>query len=151
MRLVIISCGNAKIWKRVPDAGPTQARDAYVSPYFKDNRRYAEKFSDVWLILSAKYGFIEPSFVIPAAYEVTFKRPSTRPISTAALATQVHEGQLTKYERAEVLGGSDYAERVRAAFAGSSVRIACPIAGLRLREGWHRVKRALLSNEPLTR
>src|SRR5439155_5061255 len=47
----------------------------YVNPYFKDNRRYAETFSDVWLILSAKYGFLKPSFVIPGAYEVTFKRP----------------------------------------------------------------------------
>ncbi len=73
------------------------------------------------------------------------------PISTAALAIQVQERQLTKYELVEVLGGSDYAERVRAAFAGSSVKIACPIEGLRLGEGWHRVKRALLSDEPLTR
>ena len=104
----------------------------YVNPYFKDNRRYAETFSDVWLILSAKYGFLKPSFVIPGAYEVTFKRPSTRPISTAVLAIQVYERQLTKYDLVEVLGDSDCAERVRAAFAGGSVRIACPIEGLRL-------------------
>ncbi len=87
-RLVIVACGHPKIWSRDPRAGPTRARDAYISPYFRDNRRYAEAFADRRLILSAKYGFVDPRFVIPGPDEVTFKRRSTRPISAEAMQAQ---------------------------------------------------------------
>ena len=58
--LAIVQCGQKKIWDRNPGAGPTAAKDAYVSPYFRKNRAYAERFADQWMILSAKYGFLDP-------------------------------------------------------------------------------------------
>jgi hypothetical protein len=41
---------------------------------FTVNRQYAEASGGDWVILSAKYGFLRPTDVIPGPYEVTFKR-----------------------------------------------------------------------------
>jgi hypothetical protein len=149
-RLVVIPCGSAKIWASNPHAGPTRARHAYVSSHFRNNLHYAETFGDTCLILSAKYGFITPDFVIPDSYEVTFKRKVTKPITPSQLADQVRQQHLERFSLVEVVAGADYADCVRTAFAHSSVRINCPLAGLPLGKGWQRVNRALASDTPLT-
>ena len=77
--LVIIACGAKKIWDNNPDAGSTSAKDACTGAPFRVNRRYAETFGDRWVILSAKYGFIDPDFIIPENYNVTFKKPKDKP------------------------------------------------------------------------
>lgn len=43
--MVVVPCGQRKIWDRVPEAGPTSAKDAYIGPPFQINRAFAEK---VW-------------------------------------------------------------------------------------------------------
>ncbi|WP_390622104.1 DUF6884 domain-containing protein [Roseiconus lacunae] len=60
--LVIVPCGSSKVWSNDPSAGPTIAKDAYIGSPFKVNRKYAEHIGNRWVILSAKYGFIEPVF-----------------------------------------------------------------------------------------
>src|SRR5260370_5701944 len=60
-QLIIVSCGKAKIWDRLPNSGAVPARDAYVSSLFKVCRRYAEATGKPWTILSAKYGFLNPT------------------------------------------------------------------------------------------
>jgi len=75
--LVIVPCGYSKIWDKKPDAGSIVVKDAYVGSPFKVNRKYAESVGSQWVILSAKYGFIWPNFVLPGAYEITFKRKSS--------------------------------------------------------------------------
>ena len=37
--LVVVPCGNAKIWDKHPDAGPVVARETYVGSPFKVNWR----------------------------------------------------------------------------------------------------------------
>ena len=69
--LVIVPCGQGKIWDTEPDRGPVAARDAYTGAPFKVNRAYAERFASYWVILSAKYGFIPPDYLIPGPYNVT--------------------------------------------------------------------------------
>ncbi len=49
--LVIVPCGRAKVWDKHPDAGPTQARAAYVGAPFVVNREYAETFGSAWVVL----------------------------------------------------------------------------------------------------
>ena len=58
------------------DAGATPAADAYTGAPFTVNREYAEASGGDWVILSAKYGFLRPTDIIPGPYEVTFKVPS---------------------------------------------------------------------------
>jgi len=128
--LVVVPCGSRKIWEQHPEAGPVPAALAYIGPLFKLNKEFAERHGDRWVILSAKYGFIDPDFVIPENYNVTFKNPATGPIDAAPLKEQVKEKGLDAYTRVIALGGRDYVSRVRVAFAGTKAEILAPTEGL---------------------
>ena len=147
LTVVIISCGEAKIWKINPSAGPTPAKDVYISSYFRLNRMYAEKFGDEWFILSAKYGFIEPDFIIPRNYNVTFKKKSTNPISIEELQAQVRKKRLDRFERIVVLGGSDYAQKIRAAFVRLQRNVITPVKGYSIGRIMKKVKKAILTEQ----
>jgi hypothetical protein len=114
--LVIVSCGKDKIWRSHPLAGPTRADDAYTSSVFKASRRYCRHFAERWVILSAKYGFIDPDFCIPENYNVSFH--SSNAISTSSLREQVAMKQLGSYRTVGVLGSDLYWQQVRQAFDG---------------------------------
>lgn len=146
--LVVVSCGARKIWKTIPSAGPTQAKDVYTGPFFSKNKEYAETFSDRWVILSAKYGFINPDFVIPEDYNVSFKKKTTRPILISQVKEQVTEMGLDKFERVIVLGGSDYASIVRNVFGNLDVEVVAPLEGLQIGFAMSKVKKAIESNLP---
>jgi hypothetical protein len=45
---------------------------------FRLNHQYAERFGDVWVVLSADYGLIPPDLSIPDLYGVSFKRGPSR-------------------------------------------------------------------------
>jgi hypothetical protein len=128
--LVVVPCGKQKIWQREPDRGPVAARDAYTSEQIRRNRRYAERFGDAWVILSAKYGFVAPDFPIPGPYDVTFKRRATMPVEIPALRDQVRAMGLDRVHVVVGLGGKDYRARIDAAFADAPVRLVFPFAGL---------------------
>ena len=136
--LVIIPCGSSKVWDRYPLRGPVPAHSVYVSGLFKLGRQYAETFGDVWMILSAKYGFISPDFSIPGPYEVSFKHPASGPISIAELRRQAGE---IKVQRVIGLGGREYREAISAAFA--TIEVNFPFAGLSLGHTMHAIKKAL--------
>jgi hypothetical protein len=93
----MVPCGRSKIWDREPDHGPIPASDAYTGTPFRLNRQYAERFGDAWVVLSAKYGFIAPDFMIPAPYEVSLKHPATHPIAFDRLREQLREQQLGSF------------------------------------------------------
>jgi len=147
--LVVVSCGKRKVWNDRPSAGPTRARDAYTGIPYKTYREYAERFSDKWVILSAKHGFLEPDSIIPEDYNVTFEDPLTNPISTLELAKQVRQNDLDKYDLVIVLGGRSYTNAVSQAFSGSRVLIKKPLEGLRLGYSVQAVKNAIRQNRLL--
>ena len=92
--LVIVPCGRSKVWDQDPTRGSIQARDVYTSRYFQTNRAFAERFGSRWVILSAKYGFIRPEFLIPGPYNVSFEEPATRPVEVPTLIDQIQELRL---------------------------------------------------------
>lgn len=53
--LVIIPCGQGKIWDKIPDKGPVMASEAYTGAPFKVNREYAEHFTEHWVIHDEGY------------------------------------------------------------------------------------------------
>jgi hypothetical protein len=108
--LVIVSCGRQKIWDKHPNAGPTHARSAYTSSVFKTSRRYAEYFASRWVILSAKYGFIDPDFIIPGTYNRSFYDSDA--IAIADLKAQATAARLTDFPLVGVLGSYEYWNRV---------------------------------------
>jgi hypothetical protein len=137
--LVIVPCGKAKIWDRQPNRGPTKARSAYIGAPFIVNKTFAEKFADKWVILSAKYGFIDSDFVIPENYNTAFKNPSTNPISVNALRKQVKEKNLQNYDFVVALGGEDYLRMIKQAFQDVS-KVIAPAQGLPLGKAMSHVK-----------
>src|SRR5947209_2568442 len=128
--LVIVPCGKRKIWDSSPSAGPTAARDTYTGAPFRVNRKFAERFGEAWVILSAKYRFIEPAFEIPGPYNVTFKRKKTGPISTDQLREQVRRRHLDHYATVIGLGGKEYRDAIEEAFEGTAVQLKFPFSGL---------------------
>ena len=140
---MIVPCGSSKVWGKDPSAGPTIARDAYVGSPFKLNRQYAERFGDRWVILSAKHGFIEPSFILKEPYEVTFKRKSSEPISVEILREQVVSLSLVHFDTVIGLGGKEYREAITTAFRGSDIKIRFPFAGLPIGKSMQATKRAI--------
>ena len=143
--LVIIPCGQRKKWDVDPNAGPVPARDAYIGVPFRIHRKYAERFADRWLILSAKYGLISPDFVILENYNVTFKRTDPPPVTLAEVCHQVQEQGLEVYDTVIALGGSDYISIVRRAFPERQVK--CPFAGQRLGDMLHSEKEAVATGK----
>ena len=65
-----------------------QAQFAYRSAFHKYTKEYAQLYCDRYIILSAKYGLIEPTFLIPSAYDVTFSRATDPYISSRVLQQQ---------------------------------------------------------------
>lgn len=128
--LVVVPCGRRKIWDQEPGRGAAPARDAYIGMPFRRNREYAERFGDGWVILSAKYGFIEPDFTIPTAYDVTFQNRSTQPVDAATLKEQVRAQRLDQFEKIVALGGRTYRSLIEEAFQKSHVAVVSPFAGL---------------------
>ena len=128
--LVIVPCASAKVWDRDPDRGATPAKDAYTSPMFRVNRRYAERFADRWVILSAKYGFIDPDFMLPGPYNVSFNDHRTNPVAAVVLVGQVEDLALWRAARVVGLGGALYRRAVSTAFAGRDLQLEFPFAGL---------------------
>jgi hypothetical protein len=94
------------------------------------NREHAELCSDRWVILSAKYGFIDPDFIIPSNYDVTFGDPSTNPVATEDLVRQAKDMALDRFNKVVVLGNRDYSDRVRATLTGVGCEIVSPRVGL---------------------
>jgi len=97
-----------------------------VGAPFKVNRKYAEKFADRRVILSAKYGFIDLDFIIPENYNVTFKKLKTQPVSVGELRRQIVEKGLNNFSKIVVLGGRDYINVTKSAFKGFKVTIIAP-------------------------
>jgi hypothetical protein len=141
MKLVVIPCGKRKIWNRNPGAGPQKARDAYTSAYFNVNRQYAESRHCDWMILSPKYGFMRPDFVIPGNYDVTFESPDA--ISMPELKRQVERRWLGNYANVTVLGGRVYVEKVRDAFSSTKAKIEAPFVGPRIGKQMGMIKKML--------
>lgn len=139
--LTIIPCAQRKIWSKQPNAGPTPAADAYISAAFKLNRQYAEAFGDHWLILSARYGLIEPDFLIPGPYDVSFNRPSSGPITIPEVQAQVQNLGLHAFPTIVALGGKAYRNVLIAALAPHPIQF--PFAGLPIGKAMQAVKLAL--------
>ena len=131
MKLVIVGCGKSKIWDNDEDhgVGPQRAEDAYTSHCSKLKRQLAEREGCDWMILSAKYGFIRPDFIIPCAYNVTFKSQSTNPISVPELTQQVEDQKMGRYDEIAIIAGIEYINRIREAFRGRAATIHGPFAG----------------------
>lgn len=121
--LHIIECSKRKVWDLAASTPRfVPARQAYLGDAIRSWLADPRASTERWLILSARYGFIDPDQPVEN-YDVTFKLPSTGPIPDDALAAQVcyqvrwaDAVPIRQFRRVVVHGHRDYFDRVRAAF-----------------------------------
>jgi hypothetical protein len=148
--LYVVPCGKAKVWDKEPHRGPVPAGEAYTGTLAGTAARYARQSGQPWIVLSAKYGFLDPEELVPGAYDTTFAQKSPDLVPVETLRRQLTSKQLARYDEVVVLGSKAYASHVRAAFAGTRVRIRTPLAGVGgLVLMAAKVRRALATGESL--
>lgn len=106
--LSIIPCGRKKIWDKQPELGAVPAKDAYIGTLHQRTRQYAEMFTDQWVILSAKHGFLFADDSVDGQYDVTFGQKSDEIISFDKLIKQAKDKQLDQFDQLVVLAGKKY-------------------------------------------
>ncbi|WP_047152309.1 DUF6884 domain-containing protein [Aneurinibacillus tyrosinisolvens] len=121
-RLSIIPCGKKKIWDRVPEAGARRAQEVYIGTFGKACQAYAAQFFDVWVILSAKHGFLFPDDIVPENYDLSFDSGSSDVISIDNLKKQMAERGLESYDEITVLGGKKYRKVVEQLYNPDSLK-----------------------------
>jgi hypothetical protein len=126
MQIVLISCVNDK------NDGPAAARDLYSSTLFIEMRRYAEKFSDAWYILSAKHGLLAPDDVI-AKYDLTLNSMavSDRRAWAQRVGSQLN-AVLPKSAEVSILAGEKYFEFLVPFLESHGHAVSLPLRGVRL-------------------
>ena len=119
--LYIVNCTKTKIWgENTEHPKYVEAKEAYRGESILNWRSRQVSVDSLWLILSAKYGFIEPDHPI-SNYDVSFSTPSSGPISVESLKNQVmfqkrFEVPLKEFTDIEVYGSSVYYKKVLQAF-----------------------------------
>ena len=128
--LHIIECSKRKVWDLAASTPRfVPAKQAYLGDAIRSWLADPRASTERWLILSARYGFIDPDQPIEN-YDVTFKLPSTGPIPDDALAAQVRYQvrwadavPIRQFSRVVVHGHRDYFDRVRAAFSAVGAQV----------------------------
>ncbi len=135
--LFVVSCTKTKIWKTNPHApNYVPALYAYCGKPFLSFLKWAnesnlETKGFKWIILSAKYGYIEPWHPI-SNYNVTFNDERTGPISDETLYRQVMFQKrwdnipLKDFKTIVCLGNETYQEKIRKSFRDLNVQIITP-------------------------
>ena len=130
--LVILPCGKLKIWSKNFLAGPTPAKDAYISSVFKLYRKYAESVGTDWRILSAWYGFLHPEYAIED-YDARFHESDLHAENWWRLKGLWQQARrLPQCEQVVLLGGTLYRQIMKKALEGVYLprEITEPFAGL---------------------
>ncbi|GGK04804.1 hypothetical protein GCM10007063_28920 [Lentibacillus kapialis] len=121
--LSIIPCGRKKIWDTHPEWGAVSAKNAYIGTLHRRTRQYAELFTDQWVILSAKHGFLFAEDMVDGPYDVTFGQKSDEIIPFDQLISQIKDKQLDQFERLVILTGKKYKPVINTAFADDMPRV----------------------------
>ena len=126
--LYVVMCTRKKIWDLNPSAPKyIPAKDAYQGASFKKWLESEESKKYDWLILSAKYGFIEPDHPI-CNYDVSFDNEESGPISNEILIKQVLYQErlgirLRDVKKVYVIGNETYFKKVKLAFSCTDAEV----------------------------
>lgn len=114
-QLCIIPCGKKKIWDKEPAYGPAKTKHTYIGTFHTLCRNYALKFTDQWVVLSAKHGFLLPDDLVEKNYDVTFNR-NDEIITLEQLQVQVKEKKLDRFDELVILTGKKYKRVIEGSF-----------------------------------
>lgn len=136
----IVACSKTKLATAAP------ARQLYTSPLFKAAADYCERTYDRWLIISARYGLIEPDQVIEP-YDLTLRqmRPRERLTWIRLVFESRHSREVMDLSRA---GGQVYLHVGRlyvTPFAATSYRLPLQGLGIGQQLAWYAARRPSIS------
>lgn len=122
--IVLVSCVSKKLSRSAP------AQDLYQTCWFKKARAFAEQNGDIWYILSAKHGLVDPNTVIPP-YDATL--PAGKSARRQDWAQQVI-GSLQALAPAPVhviiLAGMRYRDPLLSLLKDAGYHVDVPMMGL---------------------
>ena len=110
------------------------ARQLYTSQLFTNAAAYAEKISDEWFIISAKYGLVRPSDLLEP-YDVTLKNMSA--FERREWAKRVFSDLkpcLQATDTVVMLAGIIYRKDLAKMIEGLGCKVEIPMIGLRIGE-----------------
>lgn len=113
---------------------PQPARNLYTSQLFENAAMYAEKISDEWFIISAKYGLVRPSDVLEP-YDLTLKNMSA--FERRQWAKSVFSDLkpcLQATDTVVILAGVIYRKDLLKMIEGLGCKVEVPMKGLRIGE-----------------
>lgn len=125
-RVALVSCVKSKLSR------PAPARELYTSQLFRGFRALAERDFDRWFILSARFGLVEPSRVIPP-YELTlntFGMDARREWSKGVLQELERELPLEELADVTFFAGARYREFLVGPLCERGHIVDCPLEGL---------------------
>ena len=128
MNIAIIPCSKEKIWDIEPHQKAVPANKAYRSAFHRYAAAYANKHCDHTLIFSAKYGLMEPEFLIEETYDVTFSRKNDPYISMDTIRKQAQK--YAQVSSITILCPQDYAIRLEQVFSPLSPVLHFPLRGI---------------------
>ena len=128
MGICLLSCVGQK------RPAPAPARDLYTSPWFCKARTYADRTSQPWFVLSAKYGLVHPDEMI-APYDLTL---NTMPVAdrrrwARGVLTQL-EPYLDGIGSVMFLAGRRYREYLEPSLRSRGLVVSIPMEGLGIGE-----------------
>lgn len=138
--VLLVSCVKTK------SASPCAAKDLYVSPLFRSERRYAEARGLPWFILSAEYGLVAPDeWISPYERYLPDTPPSYRSAWAAWVAARLEMmiGPLSG-TTIEVHAGETYLQAVSPPLLARSAVVTAPLSGLGMgkRMSWYAAQRS---------
>ncbi|MEY9138456.1 hypothetical protein ABIE79_009984 [Bradyrhizobium diazoefficiens] len=125
-RVAFVSCVKTKADSARP------AEQLYISPWFVMARRYAERNSDRWFILSAAYGLLDPDRVIEPYEKTLNDMPIADRRGWAKLVTKQMDLAGVRGNEAIVLAGINYRRHLNMALLDRFAEVEVPMEGLML-------------------
>ena len=127
-RLAVVSCTGPM------RPQPARARDVFESPLFKELCTFAEREADIWFLLSAEHGLLDPETVItPTAKGISRKESAARR-EWARLVIEQLTPHLTGVERVLVLANARAREFLLDFLSREGREVEVPMDGLSLGE-----------------
>jgi hypothetical protein len=123
--LVLVSCVKQK------RSTPAPAKDLYTSTFFRLARRLVERHNADWLILSAKFGLLDPSREVEPYEQTLNSMPVTQRRAWAEKALVELLPLAQRHDRVVFLAGQKYREFLIPALRHEEIRCEEPMAHLR--------------------
>ena len=126
--IALVACVSKK------NKSPMSARDLYISDWFLKASAYADRISDQWFILTAKYGLLDPDDVIDPYDETLNKMPVKARRDWAVRVQDELIPQLNYGDQLVILAGMKYREFLVDPLGARGFQVEIPMEGLRIGE-----------------